>query len=156
MKIREAQLQDLPDIKSLLPLLVAFDVPEGRKSGDFWEGDFLFYSDLLEKKRADGFALVAQKDHLIIATSLVSFRKELLNSEPSSHLEVIVVHPDYHGTGLGAELLHKTELKAKAYGAACMTLHAYSENFRARAFYDKHNYTGEFIRYRKVFDKFTA
>ena len=151
MKIREAKLQDLPDIKTLLPLLVAFDVPQGRNSGDFWQGDYLFYSDLLEKKRSDGFALVAQKADRIIATSLVSFRKELLNGKPSSHLEVIVVHPDFHGTGLGAKLLHETELIAKTSGAACMTLHAYSENFRARAFYDKHNYTGEFIRYRKVF-----
>ena len=150
MKIREASTQDLESIKTLLPYLVAFTVPEDRDSGDFWVADYALYQKIIAGIRKDGFALVVEVSHQIVATALVSFRDEMLSGKPSSHLEVIVVHPDYHGTGIAQNLLEICENRAREGGAQCMTLHAYHQNLRARSFYEKLNYCGEFLRYRKV------
>ena len=150
MKIREALTQDLESIKVLLPYLVAFTVPEDRDSGDFWMADYALYQKIIEGVRKDGFALVVEVSNQIVATALVSFRDEMLSGKPSSHLEVIVVHPEYHGTGIAKNLLKTCENRAREGGAQCMTLHAYHQNLRARSFYEKLNYCGEFLRYRKV------
>lgn len=149
MKIRDAELSDLPSIRTLLPELVAFEVPAGRQAEEFWSGDYKIFKALLETGNHNGFALVVEVETKIVATSLVSFRKELLSEKPSSHLEVIVVHSDYRGTGLAGSLMQATENRALAGGAGCMTLHAYHQNLRARTFYDNIGFTGEFIRYRK-------
>ena len=150
MIIREASREDLKTIKALLPYLVAFTVPEDRDSEDFWMSDYDLYQKIVEGSYKDGFALVVEVSNQVLATALVSFRDEILSGEPSSHLEVIVVHPDYHGTGIAQSLLEVCENKAKEGGAHCMTLHAYHKNMRARSFYEKLNYRGEFLRYRKV------
>ena len=150
MKIREASREDLKTIKALLPYLVAFTVPEDRDSEDFWMSDYDLYQKIVEGSRKDGFALVVEVSNQVVGTALVSFRNEMLSGKPSSHLEVIVVHPEYHGTGIAQNLLEICENRALEGGAHCMTLHAYHQNLRARSFYEKLSYCGEFLRYRKV------
>ncbi len=156
MKIRKACSEDLSRIKLLLPHLVAFSVPKDREAQHFWMGDYFLYKRVLEGSQKNAFALVVEASEQIIATSLVSFRDEILSGGPSSHLEVLVVHPKYHGTGLAQKLMEACEGLALEGGAYCMTLHAYHGNHRARSFYEKLDYCGEFLRYRKVLKKSKA
>ena len=156
MKIRPASLDDLCHIRGLLPYLVAFSVPKDRDAEDFWMGDYFLYKKILEGSQKDAFALVVEISGQIIATSLVSFRDEILSGKPSSHLEVIVVHPEHHGKGIAHKLMEASEALALEGGAFCMTLHAYHQNHRARSFYDKLDYCGEFLRYRKVLKRSKA
>ncbi len=52
----------------------------------------------------------------------------------------VYVHPDQHGTGLGATLLRTAEAHAVAAGATELTLWSDTRFHRAHRFYQKHGY----------------
>jgi ribosomal protein S18 acetylase RimI-like enzyme len=56
---------------------------------------------------------------------------------PSAELSKCYVHPDHHGLGAAAELMHASIESAAATGAAGMWLGVNSENARAIRFYEK-------------------
>ena len=83
---------------------------------------------------------------------IVTLRQELLSRAPSAHLEAIVVAPGARGMGLGRRLLTHAESRARAAGAASMSLHVFANNVRARALYDADGYDSELIRAIKWLD----
>ena len=56
---------------------------------------------------------------------------------PSAELSKCYVHPDHHGLGAAAELMHASVASAAAAGAAGMWLGVNSQNARAIRFYEK-------------------
>jgi diamine N-acetyltransferase len=56
---------------------------------------------------------------------------------PSAELSKCYVHPDHHGLGAAAELMHASVGSAAAAGAAGMWLGVNSQNARAIRFYEK-------------------
>lgn len=56
---------------------------------------------------------------------------------PSVELSKCYVHPEHHGLGAAAELMHATVLAAAATGGAGMWLGVNSQNKRAIRFYEK-------------------
>ena len=56
---------------------------------------------------------------------------------PSAELSKCYVHPDHHGLGAAAELMHASIESAAATGAAGMWLGVNSENAKAIRFYEK-------------------
>ncbi|WP_230118759.1 GNAT family N-acetyltransferase [Arthrobacter sp. Bi83] len=60
-----------------------------------------------------------------------------LNALPSVELSKCYVHPDHHGLGAAAELMHASLESAAGTGAAGMWLGVNSENAKAIRFYEK-------------------
>ncbi|WP_211880104.1 GNAT family N-acetyltransferase [Pseudarthrobacter albicanus] len=56
---------------------------------------------------------------------------------PSAELSKCYVHPDHHGLGAAAELMHASVASAAAAGAAGIWLGVNSQNARAIRFYEK-------------------
>ncbi|MFF1386297.1 GNAT family N-acetyltransferase [Arthrobacter sp. NPDC058288] len=60
-----------------------------------------------------------------------------LTIQPSTELSKCYVHPDHHGLGAAAELMHATLEEAAASGARGMWLGVNSQNAKAIRFYEK-------------------
>ena len=60
-----------------------------------------------------------------------------LTLQPSVELSKCYVHPDYHGLGAAAELMHASLQAAAAAGGAAAWLGVNSQNARAIRFYEK-------------------
>ncbi|MBX7444101.1 MULTISPECIES: GNAT family N-acetyltransferase [unclassified Arthrobacter] len=60
-----------------------------------------------------------------------------LTLQPSVELSKCYVHPDYHGLGAAAELMHASLRAAAAAGGAAAWLGVNSQNARAIRFYEK-------------------
>ncbi len=151
--IRDATPDEIEKIIPLLPRLADFEVPNGRDPRFLWEGD----ADLL-RQWAQGTApnclvkvAVSDNDDAL-GTAITTMREELLNHEPSAHLEVLVVDPQADGQGIGKALLRETELAVRKRGAQSLSLHVFANNKRARHVYEKMGFNGELIRYIKMFE----
>lgn len=60
-----------------------------------------------------------------------------LTIRPSAELSKCYVHPDHHGLGAAAELMHASLGEATAFGARGMWLGVNSQNAKAIRFYEK-------------------
>ncbi|MBX2879779.1 MAG: GNAT family N-acetyltransferase [Granulosicoccus sp.] len=144
--IRRANASDLPAIEALLPRLAEFDVPEHRKPEELWHGDRDMIQAWASDLRADIDVAVAVIRDSIEGVAVISARKELLNGEPSAHLEVLAVSRKAQGSGIGSALIREAESMASAKGALSMSLHVFSVNHRARKLYERHGFDTELLR----------
>ena len=150
---RAASPNDYDVLLKLLPQLADFEIPIRRVAKDLWEGDAALLKEVLEKKSRVTFADVAvDSNDQIQGVILVTMREEILSHEPSAHLEAIVVNPDARGQGLGRRLLKRTEKRVRELGAISLTLHVFSNNFRARSLYRSYGFEEEMLRCIKWLD----
>ena len=63
---------------------------------------------------------------------------------------MIAVTEAAQGTGAGAALLAAAEQWARGRGYTTLTLNVFAGNERARAFYEKHGFDVETVRYTKA------
>ncbi len=149
-RIREASADDVEAMRSLLPRLAEFDLPERRSPEDLWRGDEQVLLRWLDGKEPDLVAHVAvDGGDSIVGVAVVRLGKELLSHAPSAHLEVLAVAKETEGRGIGKALVTAAEKTARALGAEAMTLHVFGVNTRARRMYETLGYEGELIRYIK-------
>ena len=135
---------------ALLPELANFDIPERRKPEHLWHGDEEMIREWIHGKRPESFCCIALSDDgEVTGLSFVTLREELLSHEPSAHLEVLVVSPNWRRLGLGRRLSEAAEVEAKKRGAESITLHVFRKNERARALYEKLGYDEELLRCSK-------
>lgn len=92
----------------------------------------------------DVTVLVIDADGGLRGYSLLVFRPAqdldvaaVLSCLPSAELSKCYVHPDHHGLGAAAELMHASVASAAAAGAAGIWLGVNSQNARAIRFYEK-------------------
>ena len=150
---RTAKPSDYDALLKLLPQLADFDIPARRFANNLWEGDAKLLKSLLEKETQVTFADVAiNSSNEISGLILVTMREEMLNHQPSAHLEAIVVAPSARGQGLGRRLLQRTEDRVKDLGAKTLTLHVFANNQRARSLYRSHDFDEEMLRCIKWLD----
>lgn len=148
--IRPATANDGEALLALMPRLAAFDVPASRDPEHLWLGDAQLLQRWLEGDAEGCLVHVAlDSETNVIGLAMVSMRPELLSREPSAHLEAIAVAEGQEGKGVGRKLLKSVESAAVDRGALSMSLTVFAVNERARAFYAKHGYDGELLRYIK-------
>lgn len=149
--IRPATRADAAPIAALLPRLADFELPAHRRSEHAWHSDRDIVASWERGERTDVQVSVAvDADDTIVGATVASLREELLNHEPSAHLEVVVVAPGAEGRGLGRRLIEAAEARVRQAGARSMTLHVFATNHRARRLYERMGYDGEVIRYFKT------
>ncbi len=83
------------------------------------DGDFRGYSMLVDRPAGDPDVAAA------------------LTALPATELSKCYVHPDHHGLGAAAELMHASLAEAAAAGARGMWLGVNSQNAKAIRFYEK-------------------
>ncbi len=143
-RIRQASPGDAEAMRSLLPRLAAFDLPERRSPEDLWRGDEQMLLRWLDGQEPTLVAHVAvDLDDRIQGVAVIRLGKELLNHCPSAHLEVLAVAREAEGRGIGKALMAAAEKTAQSLGAETMTLHVFGMNTRARGMYEKLGYDGE-------------
>lgn len=147
--IRQGTPNDAAEIEALLPRLADFDVPVARTSEQLWHGDRDLVRQWAQGVREDVDVAVAICDDKVVGVAVNSQRKELLNGEPSVHLEILALHTSAEGYGIGSALMKEVESMALSRGARSISLHVFAANTRARALYERHGYDGELIRYFK-------
>lgn len=148
--IRKASSTDAGIIKAMLPRLANFEIPPVRTPEQLWQGD----RDLVEsweKGERECLVYLATQgnDGDVLGAFIVTLREEVLNHEPSAHLEVLVVAEAAEGRGIGNALLQQAQIASKEAGAQSMSLHVFASNTRARAVYEKQDFDGELLRYYK-------
>jgi len=149
-RVREASPADVEAIRSLLPRLAAFDLPQRRSPEDLWRGDEQMLLRWRDGEEPDLVAHVAVGgDEHVLGVAVTRLRKELLSHAASAHLEVLAVAAGAEGRGMGKALVTAAEEAVRALGAESMTLHVFGVNARARGMYEKLGYEGELIRYIK-------
>ena len=150
---RPAEPNDYDALLKLLPQLADFDIPVRRFANNLWEGDAALLKSVLDKETQVTFADVAiNSSNEISGLILVTMREEMLNHQPSAHLEAIVVAPSARGQGLGRRLLQRTEERVKDLGAKTLTLHVFANKQRARSLYRSHDFDEEMLRCIKWLD----
>ena len=153
MTLRPATPADKAEVLALLPYLADFSIPPTRKAEHLWAGDAEMAEVVLAGKAKSSFIDVATDvDDRIRGLIMVSLREEMLNHEPSAHLEAIVVEPNARGTGLGKRLMEHCEQRVRDLGAKSLTLHVFARNERARALYAAQEFDEELIRAIKWLD----
>jgi len=146
-QFRNATQSDEEALMKMLPRLADFDVPAGRDSKDLWQGDAALMQKALKGETDKSFVIVAESSNATIAgVAIYTLRPELLSSEPSAHLEVLVVHEQHTRQGLGKQLIELTETDAATKGAKSLTLHVFGNNKRARALYEHCGFNEELLR----------
>ena len=147
--IRPGMPSDLPEIKTLLPRLAAFDVPTYRVPEYLWHGDRDLIISWASGNRDDVHVAVAIHDNTLVGVAALTLGKELLSHQPSAHLELLAISSCFEGAGIGSALMQEAESIAQAKGAQSISLHVFSNNTRARSLYERHGYNGELMRYFK-------
>lgn len=147
---RPANPADGEAMLALMPRLAAFELPESRTAEHLWMHDAALLQRWIDGETDNCLVHVVETEAGEIAGfAMATLRPELLSHEPSAHLEAIAVGAGLEGRGIGKMLLRSIEDDALARGALTMTLHVFSKNGQARAFYQKSGYNGELMRYIK-------
>ncbi len=149
-RIREATPADADAMFALLPRLAAFEIPDRREPEDLWRGDAELQRAWLDGRDDTGVVCVAvdERDR-VRGVAVARLRPELLSSQPSAHLEVLVVGDGAEGRGVGRALMASIEAAVRRRGARSLTLHVFASNARARRLYDALGFSGELVRYIK-------
>ena len=147
---RPATATDLPALLALTPLLGAFDVPAWRTAEEIGRADNAILEEAVRSARADAFVCVAEEAGRILGQVFVSTRQDYFTGAAHGHIEVLTVHPDAQGRGVGRELVARAEAWSRARGHGAMTLNVFARNQAARAVYDRLGYAPETIHYWKA------
>lgn len=148
-RIREATAADIESIRTLLPRLAAFEVPQRRSPEDLWRGDEKMLLRWVDGQEPTLSAWIAVTEESILGVVVIRLSEELLSHEPSAHLEILAVADGAEGRGIGTALVSAAEQGAQDKGARSMTLHVFGVNTRARKMYERLGYDGELLRYIK-------
>lgn len=149
---RPATAADLPALLALTPLLGSFDVPAWRTPEEIGRADNALLEEAVRSARADAFVCVAEEAGRVLGQVFASTRQDYFTGAPHGHIEVLTVHPDAQGRGVGKELVARAEAWSRARGHRAMTLNVFARNEAARAVYDRLGYAPETIHYWKALD----
>ena len=100
----------------------------------------------------DCVVVIARDDgtaRTLLGFALVRMQPDVINEEPSAHLEALAVAEGSEGKGVGSALIERAEQTAIKHGANTMTLHVFQANQRAIALYERKGYIAEWVRYIK-------
>ena len=151
-QVHDATLEDGPDLIALLPRLGAFPRPEHRAHDQIHESDARVIRRWLEGGEPDCAIHVARDDdtaRTLLGFAVVRMQPDVLNGDPSAHLEALAVAERAEGQGVGSALIASAERAAAKAGAKSMSLHVFETNARAISLYERKGYTAEWLRYIK-------
>lgn len=156
--IRGASAADRDFVLTMADRLVSFDVPAFRSKAEFAEGDrralaawFEHLQDdspaVAQSAKADEALFIAELDGQPAGCAYLVTLVDFFTERPHAHLSVLAVTAEAEGRGVGSALLDYSQAWARQRGSDHLTLNSLVSNARARAFYERRGFAGEYIRY---------
>ncbi len=158
MTIRPAQPDDRDFVLALADRLVSFEVPAFRSKAEFAEGDRRALAAWFERlpddspaeaqsAEADEALFIAELNGHSAGCAYLVTLVDFFTDRPHAHLSVLAVTAEAESRGVGSALLDHCQAWARQRGSDHLTLNALVTNARARAFYERRGFSGEYIRY---------
>ena len=117
-EIREGTPDDGEALLALLPRLAAFPKPAYRTDPEIYRTDERVLRTWMRGEAPSCRIILAEDaDKTLLGFALVTLRPEVLNGEPSAHLETLVVAEAAEGRGVGSALMTGTDELARSEGA---------------------------------------
>ena len=145
--IRPAQPADRDFVLSMADRLVSFDVPAFRSKAEFAEGDRRALAEWFRQTKPDEALFIAELDGQPAGCAYLVTLVDFFTERPHAHLSVLAVTAEAEGRGVGSALLDYSQAWARQRGSDHLTLNSLVSNARARAFYERRGFAGEYIRY---------
>ena len=147
--IREGRPQDRQAVLALVPRLrefgpVAFRAPEVLDAGEARTLTEFFDSPVGEDR-----LWVADSQEHLLGAAYATVLSDYFTRERHGHLGIFMVAQDAEGAGVAAALLAHVERWARHSGFRFLTLNVFAGNERARAFYERHEFKPDYVRYLK-------
>jgi GNAT superfamily N-acetyltransferase len=149
-KVRAACKEDRIDVMRLIPRLrefgsVAFRSPEALDAGEIRTLN-RFFDDPADAARLWVAESVGGN---ILGAAYAEILTDYFTSEQHAHLGIVMVDGNYEGTGVAGALLERVEQWSADSGFRFLTLNVFAGNDRARAFYERHHFQPDTLRYIK-------
>ena len=128
----------------------AFGPPPWRTSIELVEGEVHCLDEFFEGRMPGCALLIAEQDGERLGFAFVEPHVDYFTQAEHAHLGMIAVTEAAQGTGAAAALLAAAEQWARSRGYTTLTLNVFAGNERARAFYEKHGFDVETVRYTKA------
>jgi len=145
--IRPAQPSDREFVLALADRLVSFEVPAFRSKAEFAEGDRRALAEWFRHSKPDEALFIAELDGQPAGCAYLVTLVDFFTERPHAHLSVLAVTADAEGRGVGSALLDYSQAWAHQRGSDHLTLNSLVTNQRARAFYERRGFAGEYIHY---------
>jgi GNAT superfamily N-acetyltransferase len=149
-KVRAARKEDRIDVMRLVPRLREFGSVAFRSSEMLDAGELRTLNRFFEDP-VDGAKLwVAESDAAgIIGAAYAEILTDYFTNEQHAHLGIFMVDGNSEGTGVAGALLERVEQWSADSGFRFLTLNVFAGNDRARAFYQRHHFAPDVVRYIK-------
>lgn len=152
LHIRLADVEDDAFILGLVPRFVdGFELPKGRRRGEFLEGIRRDIARHLTEQPAGTHVFVAENDDgervgfLHLHTNI-----DFFSGGPNCHISDLAVADGHDGQGIGRALLAYAERWAREHRCKTLGLAVFPGNERARALYEQAGFGVESLRMVKL------
>ena len=141
--IRPAVASDARAILALADRLHAFG-PTTRGAAEIARRERAELSNALSRPSAASSLLVAEQPLSgVVGVILLDERCDYFTDQRHGHVSILAVARDAEGQGIGGALLTAAEEWARANGFARLTLSVFTENDRAKRFYERQGWRPE-------------
>ncbi|OFW45137.1 MAG: hypothetical protein A3J29_15575 [Acidobacteria bacterium RIFCSPLOWO2_12_FULL_67_14b] len=145
--LRPAISADRTFVLELADRLVSFDVPQWRSKDELAGGDRRALAEWFDEPHEGGAMFIAELDGRPAGCAFLVTLVDYFNDRPHAHLSVLAVTQAAEGRGVGSALIDRSIEWARTRQSDRLTLSALVTNARARGFYERRGFGGEYIRY---------
>ena len=143
LSIRVATMADAPAILALADRLAAFG-PTTRKPAEIADRERAALANALSRSAPGARLLVAeQPPHGVIGVVFLETRQDYFTERPHGYVAILAVAGEAEGRGVGRALLKAAEDWGRANGLTKLTLAVFSDNRRAKDFYERQGWRPE-------------
>ena len=135
INVRPATADDLPFILSLVPRLVAFDMPPWRDADAVRASSEDLLRQAVTTPPAGSVVLLASSHNEPLGFVHLETTPEFFTGEPQGYVANLAVKETGEGKGVGKALMEAAEAWTRAQGMRHLTLYVFAGNARARTFY---------------------
>jgi GNAT superfamily N-acetyltransferase len=147
IKIRAATATDTDFILSLVPRLVAFPLPKGRRRDDCASAIHRDIAQALAKRpRGEAVFITEDDDGDACGFMRLQIQDDFFSGTRNCHVSDLVVAAGHDGHGIGHALLDHAHQWARRRRCQRLTLSVFPGNQRARALYEHTGFQPDMIR----------
>ncbi len=147
--IREAVHADRPAVLELIPRLRQFGPVALRSPEALDAGETRTLTQFFDSPDAGARLWVADSRGRVQGAAYATVMRDYFTGERHGHLGIFMVSVQSEGIGVGFALLETVETWASESRFRFLTLNVFAANARARAFYERHQFAPDYVRYLK-------
>jgi GNAT superfamily N-acetyltransferase len=149
-KIRAARNDDRTEVMRMVPRLRDFGLVAFRPPEMLDAGEMRTLNRFFDAPRDGARLWVAESEVCqIVGAAYAEVLTDYFTNEHHGHLGILMVDGNSEGIGVGAAMLETVERWADDCGFRFLTLNVFTGNDRAMAFYERHRFKPDVVRYIK-------